>query len=441
MTSTENSKPNIVFLIADDHRHSAINALGDTQVDTPNLDSLVHEGTSLANMYIMGSTVGAVCMPSRGMMLTGRTLWRIDEPDLGDWSLWPQMLRESGYHTYGIGKWHNERESFSRCFADGAETFFGGMSDHYAVPVHDYDPSGKFPEENARVGQGFSTDIFAQAAVEFLHQYSGQEPFCLYVAFTAPHDPRTPPREFAYNPKDIELPENFLSQHPFDNGEMDVRDELLANYPRTDESIKQHLADYYGMISHLDSAIGKILNTLDETGVSSNTLVVYTADHGLAVGQHGLLGKQNLYEHSIKVPFLMRGPQVPTNVQSDAFCYLYDLAPTLCDMLGMPIPSSFEGKSFWNTVINGDSHRNTVFSAYKNKHRSIRDNRYKLIQYYLGDEIIKQMFDLLSDPLEIDNLIDNGKDHPLISSMELKMNELQTSFSDPIAEENNSELL
>ncbi|HJO91355.1 MAG TPA: sulfatase-like hydrolase/transferase, partial [Anaerolineales bacterium] len=311
----------------------------------------------------------------------------------------------------------------------------------YAVPVHDYDPSGKFPEENARVGQGFSTDIFAQAAVEFLHQYSGQEPFCLYVAFTAPHDPRTPPREFAYNPKDIELPENFLSQHPFDNGEMDVRDELLANYPRTDESIKQHLADYYGMISHLDSAIGKILNTLDETGVSGNTLVVYTADHGLAVGQHGLLGKQNLYEHSIKVPFLMRGPQVPTNVQSDAFCYLYDLAPTLCDMLGMPIPSSFEGKSFWNTVINGDSHRNTVFSAYKNKHRSIRDNRYKLIQYYLGDEIIKQMFDLLSDPLEIDNLIDNGKDHPLISSMELKMNELQTSFSDPIAEENNSELL
>ncbi len=435
MTSTENSRPNIVFLIADDHRHSAINALGDAQVDTPNLDSLVHEGTSLGNMYIMGSTVGAVCMPSRGMMLTGRTLWRIDEPDLGDWSLWPQMLRESGYHTYGIGKWHNERESFSRCFADGAETFFGGMSDHYAVPVHDYDPSGKFPEENARVGQGFSTDIFAQAAVEFLHQYSGQEPFCLYVAFTAPHDPRTPPREFAYNPKDIELPENFLSQHPFDNGEMDVRDELLANYPRTDESIKQHLADYYGMISHLDSAIGKILNTLDETGVSGNTLVVYTADHGLAVGQHGLLGKQNLYEHSIKVPFLMRGPQVPTNVQSDAFCYLYDLAPTLCDMLGMPIPSSFEGKSFWSTVIDGDSHRNTVFSAYKNKHRSIRDNRYKLIQYYLGDEIIKQMFDLVSDPLERDNLLESGKVHQYLSSMQLKLSELQASFSDPMIDE------
>jgi arylsulfatase A-like enzyme len=435
MTSTENSRPNIVFLIADDHRHSAINAFGDAQVDTPNLDSLVHEGTSLTNMYIMGSTVGAVCMPSRGMMLTGRTLWRIDEPDLGDWSLWPQMLRESGYHTYGIGKWHNERQSFSRCFADGAETFFGGMSDHYAVPVHDYDPSGKFPEENARVGQGFSTDIFTQAAVEFLHQYSGQEPFCLYVAFTAPHDPRTPPREFAYNPKDIELPENFLSQHPFDNGEMDVRDELLANYPRTDESIKQHLADYYGMISHLDSAIGKILNTLDETGVSGNTLVVYTADHGLAVGQHGLLGKQNLYEHSIKVPFLMRGPQVPTNVQSDAFCYLYDLAPTLCDMLGMPIPSSFEGKSFWSTVINGDSHRNTVFSAYKNKHRSIRDNRYKLIQYYLGDEIIKQMFDLVSDPLETENLLESGKVHQYLSSMQLKLSELQASFSDPMIDE------
>ena len=438
MTTTENSRPNIVFLIADDHRHSAINALGDIQVNTPHLDSLVHNGTSLTNMYIMGSTVGAVCMPSRGMMLTGRTLWRIDEPDLGDWPLWPQMLRESGYHTYGIGKWHNERQSFSKCFAGGAETFFGGMSDHYAVPVHDYDPSGKFPEENARVGQGFSTDIFTQAAVEFLHQYSGQEPFCLYVAFTAPHDPRTPPREFAYNPKDIELPENFLSQHPFDNGEMDVRDELLADYPRTDESIKQHLADYYGMISHLDSAIGKILNTLDETGVSGNTLVVYTADHGLAVGQHGLLGKQNLYEHSIKVPFLMRGPQVPTNVRSDAFCYLYDLASTLCDMLGIPIPSSFEGRSFWGTIINGESHRSTMFSAYKNKHRSIRGDRFKLIEYYVGDKIIRQMFDLVSDPLERDNLLKSGNAHEYLSSMQLKLSELQESFADPINKNNSS---
>ncbi|MBS60352.1 MAG: sulfatase [Anaerolineaceae bacterium] len=441
MKSNDSGRPNIVFLIADDHRHNAINALGDTQVKTPHLDSLIREGTSLTNMYIMGSTVGAVCMPSRGMMLTGRTLWKIDEPDLGNWLLWPQMLRESGYHTYGIGKWHNERRSFSRCFAGGAETFFGGMSDHYAVPVHDYDPSGKFPEENARVGQGFSTDIFAEAAVEFLQQYSDEEPFCLYVAFTAPHDPRTPPSDFTYNPNDLELPDNFLSQHPFDNGEMYVRDELLADYPRTDKEIKHHLADYYGMISHLDSSIGKILSALDDTGVSGNTIVVYTADHGLAVGQHGLLGKQNLYEHSIKVPFLIRGPQVPVSSQSDAFCYLYDFASTLCDMLDISIPPSFEGRSFWNTIINGDIHRHTVFSAYKDKHRSIRDNRYKLIKYYLGDKITSQMFDLLSDPLETDNLIDNGKDHPLLSSMESKMSELQTSFSDPIAEENSTELL
>ena len=195
------------------------------------------------------------------------------------------------------------------------------------------------------------------------------------------------------------------------------------------------------MISHLDSSIGKILSALDDTGVSGNTIVVYTADHGLAVGQHGLLGKQNLYEHSIKVPFLIRGPQVPVSSQSDAFCYLYDFASTLCDMLDISIPPSFEGRSFWNTIINGDIHRHTVFSAYKDKHRSIRDNRYKLIKYYLGDKITSQMFDLLSDPLETDNLIDNGKDHPLLSSMESMMSELQTSFSDPIAEENSTELL
>ena len=99
---SKSHRPNILFIIADDHRHNAINALGDYQVETPNLDGLVNKGTALTNMYIMGSTVGAVCMPSRGMMLTGRSLWSIDEPDLGEWSLWPQRLRESGYVTYGI---------------------------------------------------------------------------------------------------------------------------------------------------------------------------------------------------------------------------------------------------------------------------------------------------------------------------------------------------
>ena len=428
------SRPNIVFIIADDHRHDAIHALGDAQVKTPNLDKLADSGTALTNTYIMGSTVGAVCMPSRGMMLTGRTLWRIDEPDLGEWPLWPQTLREAGYHTYGIGKWHNERKSFAKSFAGGAEIFFGGMSDHYTVPVHDYDPEGHFPEDCVRVGQGFSTDIFARAATDFLQQYSGQKPFCLYVAFTAPHDPRTPPDAFAYNPDELELPNNFLPRHPFDNGELDVRDELLAPYPRTEGVIRQHLADYYGMISHLDSAIGKILKALEATGVSENTLVIYTADHGLAVGQHGLLGKQNLYEHSIKVPFLIRGPQISANNRSDAFCYLYDLGATLCDALNLPIPVSVEGRSFWETVLNGKAHRNTVCSAFKHKHRSIREEGYKLIEYHLGGATRRQMFDLVSDPLEIHNLLEAGQKHQKLPALQNKLKQWQLSVGDPLAD-------
>ena len=436
---SKSHRPNILFIIADDHRHNAINALGDYQVETPNLDGLVNKGTALTNMYIMGSTVGAVCMPSRGMMLTGRSLWSIDEPDLGEWSLWPQILRESGYVTYGIGKWHNERNSFSKCFSDGAEIFFGGMSDHYSVPVHNYDPTGEFSADNARVTQEFSTDLFTQATTDFLRDYSGTDPFCLYVAFTAPHDPRTPPQRFTYNPNDIELPGNYLSQHPFDNGEMDVRDELLDNLPRTEDAIRKHIADYYGMVSHLDSSIGAILQTLDESGLSENTVVIYTADHGLALGQHGLLGKQNLYEHSIKVPFIIRGPQIPANVKLEAFCYLYDLAPTLFDMLGITVPGSVEGQSFWGTILKGEPHRTMICSAYKNKHRSIRNKRYKLIEYYLDGKVRRQMFDLLFDPLELENLLRSEKTHHNLLSMQLALRDWQAHVSDPMMIDQTSE--
>ena len=131
--------PNILFLIADDHQHNAIRELGNSNIQTPNIDRLVFGGTTLTHMYIMGSTSDAVCMPSRGMMLTGRTLWNIDAPHLGSFTLWPQHLRKCGYHSHGIGKWHNEKASYARSFESGGEIFFGGMSDHNNVPVHDFE--------------------------------------------------------------------------------------------------------------------------------------------------------------------------------------------------------------------------------------------------------------------------------------------------------------
>jgi alpha-L-fucosidase len=425
-------------MIADDHRHTAIQELGNPMIRTPNLDRLIRKGTTLTHMHIMGSTSGAVCMPSRGMMLTGRNLWNIDAPHLGEWKLWPQQLREAGYHTHGIGKWHNEKASYARCFDSGGEIFFGGMSEHNKVPVRDFDPRGVYLDDQVRVGKKFSTDLFVDAAVDFLSNYDEERPFCLYLAFTAPHDPRTPPLEFVYNPSQLPLPENFLPEHPFDNGHYyNVRDELLAPWPRTPEVIRQHLADYYGMISHMDDGIGRVLTALERSGQAENTIIIYTADHGLGVGQHGLLGKQNLYDHSIRIPFVITGPNIPQNQRRESLAYLLDWYPTLCDLLELPIPSTIEGQSFL-PLIQGEKpeHRETLFSAYLNCQRMVRDSRYKLIEYFVDDERHTQLFDLLADPLEINNLLQNEPQQEALSRLRRLLESWQDRTKDPLREGN-----
>ena len=141
-----------------------------------------------------------------------------------------------------------------------------------------------------------------------------------YVALTSPHDPRTPPPPYdrLYDPTKIPLPKNFYPIHPFDNGDLNVRDEQLLPTPRTPEAIKKEIALYYGMISEMDAQVGRILVTLEKEGLMENTLIVFAGDNGLAVGQHGLLGKQNLYEHSIRVPMIFSGPGIPKNKKEDS---------------------------------------------------------------------------------------------------------------------------
>lgn len=442
------SKPNILFIMVDDHRYSAIHALGNTEVKTPNLDRLVREGTTLTHTYIMGSTSGAVCMPSRAMMLTGRTLFhsatdeqKVPYPVPDHVKMLPELFREAGYQTFATGKWHNPRSNFARSFAGGGSIFFGGMSDHDAVPIYDYDPTGTYSDDQKYTTEKFSTEQFGDEAIGFLKQHDGQQPFFLYTAFTAPHDPRTPPAEYVYNPAQITLPDNFLAEHPFDNGEMKIRDELLAPFPRTPEVVRQHIADYYGMITHLDAKVGEILRTLDEKGLAENTIVIYTGDHGLAVGQHGLMGKQNLYDHSIRVPLLLRGPGIPAGQRRDALCYLFDLFPSLCEIANIAIPPTTEGNSLL-PLIRGEKtlHRSSIFSAYQaTRHldapgryqRMIREGYYKLIEYYVDGVRQTQLFDLANDPSERYNLADDPSQSERIQHLRNVMAVWQLEVDDP----------
>ena len=426
------SQPNILVFFTDDQRFDTIAALGNDVIHTPNIDKLVKRGTTFTQAHIPCGTHGAVCMPSRAMLHTGRTLFHLHDSGSSiptEHTMLGEALRTEGYHTWGAGKWHNGREAFNRGFEDGDEIMFGGMADHWNVPAYHYDPSGKYETRLAEIrnptefgnnrinwreadhihsGQ-HSSDILCSAGADFIRSQSGDKPFFAYIALLAPHDPRTMPKQFLdmYPPEDMSLPPNFMGAHPFDNGALRIRDEMLAEFPRTPEEIKQHNAEYYAMITHLDNEFGKVMQALDEKGLTENTIVVFAGDNGLAVGQHGLMGKQNCYEHSVHVPLVFAGPGIPEDQRSEAFVYLLDIFRTLCELTNTPVPASVEGKSLVKAMHDADeSIRDTLYFAYVSSQRAVKNRTHKLIEYAVRDrERQTQLFDLASDPWELNNLV------------------------------------
>lgn len=401
-TSATADAPNILFLFADDQRADTIAAWGNPHIQTPNLNALVARGFSFRNNYCFGSNSGAVCVPSRAMLMSGRT-WFDVPANLAGANLLPEVLRKNGYATFATGKWHNGEPSLVRAFPEARSIFFGGMNDHTKVAVADV-RAGKVV--NRRQAGKFSSEQFADDAISFLQTQKGDKPFFCYVAFTAPHDPRNPPEKYRehYYKNRPPLPANFLPQHPFDNGfTKNGRDENLAGYPRTKEVISDQLCEYYGLITHLDEQIGRILSALEKTGQSKNTIIIYAADHGLALGSHGLLGKQSLYEHSMKSPLIIAGPSIPAGKTTDAFTYLFDLFPTICDLISTAPPEKLAGASLmpiWLGAKQGI--RDSVFLPYSGLMRSVRDERWKLIIYPPINH--RQLFDLQADPHEMKNL-------------------------------------
>jgi arylsulfatase A-like enzyme len=400
------TRPNLVLLFADDQRADTIAAWGNPHIRTPNLDRLVARGTSFRGNYCFGSNSGAVCVPSRAMLLSGRT-W-LDVPhDLQGVATLPEALRGAGYDTFAVGKWHNGEASLARAFPEAGSIFLGGMADHTKVPIADV-RGGAIVDR--RVAPKFSSEQFADAAVGFLRSREGEDdPFFLYVAFTASHDPRDPPEPYRrwYYDHRPPAPANFLPQPTFDNGiTKDVRDENLAPYPRTPEVIREQLCEYYGLITHMDEQVGRILDALEAAGHAEDTVVIYAADHGLALGSHGLLGKQSLYEHSMRSPLIVAGPGIPGGRSTGAFTYLFDLVPTICDLAGAEPPGGLAGRSLRPLWDDPDARlRDSVFLPFSDLMRSVRDDRWKLIVYPPIDH--RELFDLAEDPGETRNLADD----------------------------------
>jgi len=457
---TAAKKPNILFIIADDQAPLSIGGVNNSAIITPNLDRLAKQSVLFNNCFNQGSWSGAVCVASRTMLITGQSVFRapMNKPYLDKWAnskgaiavegstevkLWPEVFREAGYDTFLTGKWHNNYYSALKGFSKAKgiakgmyETFDPGGSKkpgyNRPTPTNNnwkpWDPkftghwtpfvrdiasrNGSNEVSEEYTVKKHTSELFADNAIEFLGKAKNTgKPFFMYVAFNAPHDPRQAPKEFVdmYPPSKIMIPKNYLPKHPFDNGAIKIRDEVLAPFPRTKEVVQVHRSEYYAIITHMDREIGRILKALRKSGRADNTYVVFTADHGLAVGQHGLMGKQNPYDHSIRMPFMISGPGIRKGITLDEKIYMQSVYPTTCELAGLKVPQTVDYSSIVPLVHGekGARGEDIIFNCYIETQRLVRTDQFKLIHYpKIGRN---QLFDIKSDPREIVNLIDDPK--------------------------------
>ena len=442
-------RPNVLLLVSDDQRPDTIRALGNPIIHTPHLDSLVREGTA----FTRAIAPNPICVPSRAEIMTGCDGFRNHvgvssnrmNPELMRWA---DCMRQAGYHAWYVGKWMNDGrpttqgyEESDGLFAEGGAPWWVDQVDYHGRPVTGYrgwvfqgDKGIKFPEKGVGLTPGIDKE-FADAAIRFIRR-KWETPFFLHVNFTAPHDPllMPPGYEGKYDPEKIPLPPNFLPRHPFDHGNFEGRDEKLLPWPRTPKDVREDLAVYYAVISYMDEQLGRILAALEATGQADNTIVIFTSDQGLAMGSHGLRGKQNMYEHTVGAPLIFRGPGIPKGQRRDAQCYLRDLYPTVCDLAGIEIPATVQGRSL-APVLRGevDSIYTAVFGHFADAQRMIRTDRWKLVHYPKVEKY--QLFDLANDPYELENLAVGPCHATVFAELRAKLEAWQKEVGDPLVTE------
>ncbi|SHI70299.1 sulfatase-like hydrolase/transferase [Pseudozobellia thermophila] len=450
------NRPNILILLTDDQRHTAVGSLGIEEVATPAIDELMAEGVSFTNSYILGAPHGAVCSPSRAMLMTGRHYFNL-EPGVyaqfsvadslrgkSDYLTFPEYFKANGYRTFATGKQHNGKPWVERGFDQGKSLYLGGMTKHFGAKVRDFDKERGWSKPYADT-EKFSSELFADAAVDFLRNDTSESPFLMYVAFTAPHDPRTAPEEYhaMYPVEETELPENFMEEHPFPIADMRIRDEKLAAFPRTRKEVKKHISDYHAMVTATDTQIRRVLDGLKASGKADNTIIVFSGDNGLAVGQHGLMGKQSVYEHSVKVPLVFVGPGIPKNVKKEAFAYLHDVFPTLCGLVGIDVPESVQTENLAPVLLGKEAQvRKSILYAYnawpgdkkpgqRGAHRAVRKGDYKLIVSSKDGELTHQLFNVSKDPWELENLATAPEFRNIKSDLLIELKSLIQKTGDP----------
>lgn len=397
-------RPNIILILSDDHRWDGMGAAGNPNIVTPNIDRLARDG-----VYFPQAVVHVPqCSPNRAVMLTGlaphQTGWYSNQaqrkdviaPDgLGKYPLLPKLLQDAGYHTAFIGKWHLAQEPWLTGFTDVRTWLPAGSGPYRNLPV----AHGR--SRTLTPASGFTQEVFADDAIEYVTGAAErQQPFFLWLAFTAPHGPFQPNPEriqklYAGKPASALLPPGFDRTARIDNW-----------------------TNYYEAITSVDEQVGRLLQTLDDRGIARNTIVIFMGDNGFMMGSRGWTGKVIPYEESVRVPLVIRAPMLAKFTgRTDAVASSLDLPVSIARWAGAKVPESWTGRNLTAALTSERDHKlphaivefadnqSKEFGEYA--YRSIRTPTTKLILWEARGKR-DELYDLVKDPHETTNLIDDA---------------------------------
>lgn len=442
--------PNVLLILADDLRPDAPGFAGGRTARTPHLDALARGGT----VFPRAACSYPICHVSRSELLSGHLA--LGRPGQGvpggpvafdpASPLLPAFLAAAGWHTVHAGKWHVAGTPAQRGFRETAGMFSGGgaagrTGSFESTPsgreVTGYrgwtfkDPAGR-PLPELGVGLTPETDRIITARASEAIGRLRDRPFFLQVNLTAPHDPLLAPPGSRPGPEPG-LPANFRPAPAFDTGNRDGRDERIVPAPRTAAAVRAERDLYFRLVEEVDRNVGELLAALAAAGLRERTLVIFSSDNGLALGSHGLMGKQNQYEHSFNVPLVLHGPGIPAGRRSGAQCYLRDLYPTVCDLLGLATPAGLDGRSL-TPVLRGERPEvhEAVFGYFTSTQRMIRTpDGWKLIWYPAIQRT--ELFQLATDPDELRDLSAEPAHAARVAELRTRLAAWQLSHRDPAA--------
>lgn len=441
-------RPNFIYIMTDDHAAHMLSAYGSAIASTPNLDRIAEGGMLFENAFVTNS----LCAPSRAVLLSGKYSHKNGQLSNrgafdGSQQTFPKLMREAGYETALIGKWHLKSEPT-------------GFDYWKVLPGQGRYHDPEFIEMGKRVRhEGYVTDLITDFVLQWIENRPEDRPFLLLYHHKAPHGPWEPDEKHRamFAGETIAEPPHF--DDDFSNrasaaaaSESDLEPELAARYTRWGSPpppeldalerkkwvYQRYVKDYMRVVASVDDNVGRLLDHLDRAGLAANTVLIYTSDNGMFVGDHGLFDKRFMYEEPLRVPLLVRyPPMIRPGGRTEAMALNLDFAPTILDLAGIPVPDDMQGRSL-RPVLDGGVPGNWRKSAYYHyyeypsshnvyPHYGVRTERYKLIRYYKpADEW--EMFDLQEDPLELRSVYDDPQYAQIRAELEAELARLRAEL-------------